>query len=369
MTAFNTDVTVAVEIGFGDDPYTLSPTWVDVTADVRQVTISRGRSHDVDRVSASSLALVIDNTSGDYDPTYTGGTHYPNVTPMVPIRVTATHSVTTYDLFYGMVDAWPMSWPSFTDSTIDLTATDGLKLLNLMNTNTAEAQEATGVRVGNLLDDAGWPSGWRTVATGDVTAQAFTPACTSILSLIRQVEDTEAGLFFIDGAGNAVFQDQTHRSGASSTATFGDDGAEVKYETAVLTFDDLQVHNRIEVSRVGGATVGAENAASIANFGKRLLSRFDTLHVDDTEATTLATNMLTRYNDPHVFVDSLTINPLRGASWATVLGLEVSDLVTVKRRPPAGNTISLDVFVESIRTEINPRDRRWLTTISGTQYV
>lgn len=369
MTAFNSDVDVQIEVGFGSGPYATSPTWTDITSNVRTARIARGRSHQFDRVGASSLTLTVDNNSGDFDPTNTSGSYYPNVLPMVPIKVTATHSATDYGLFYGMVEAWPLDWTLGGDATVTVSAYDGIKLLNMMNTETAEAQESSGTRIGNLLDDAAWPAGWRSIATGDITVQAFTPSCVSVLSLIRQVEDTEAGLFFIDGDGNAVFQDQTHRSGATPTMTFGDSGVETKYESVKFQYDDQQVFNRIVVQRAGGASVAAENGTSISSYGERLLRVFDTLHTSDAESTTHASTLLTRLKDPHVVLESLVVNPASSGDWADVLGLELSDLVTVMRRPTAGNTIDVDVFVESIDTTITPRDSRWETVLSGTQYV
>lgn len=370
MTAFNDDVDIAVEVGFGSGPYATSPTWVDITDKVRAITIDRGRSHDLDTVAASTLRVMVDNYTGDFDPTNTSGTYYPDVVPMVPIRVVATYDSTDYPLFRGMVESWPMRWAD-NDPLVTIEAMDGMKLLNMLNTNGAEVEELSGARIGHLLDDAGWPAGWRSLDTGDVTCAAYTPACSSILTLIRQVTDTEFGSFFIDGAGDAVFQEQTHRAGASSVATFGDTDGEIRYlsDDFALAYDDIQIWNRVEITRVGGATVAAENTTSIAAYGERMLSRFDTLHVDDTVATTEATNLLTRYKDPHVRLDTMTVEPMRTpTAWGTILGLELSDLITVKRRPPAGNTIDIDVFVESIRTTIT-RDREWRTTFSGTQYV
>ena len=372
MAAFNDDVDITVEVGFGSGPYASAPTWTDITDKCRMIAIDRGRSHSLDRVPASTLTLMVDNYDGDFDPTNAGGTYYPNIKPMVPIRVVATHSATDYPLFYGAVDKWPMTWAN-EDPLVHIYAMDGIKILNMVNTNSAESQETSGIRIGNLLDDAGWPAGWRNLATGDVTMQAYTPECSTVMNLIRQVEDTEFGLVFIAGDGAFTLQDQTNRSGAVSSMTFGDaGGSEIRYrDDAAMSFDDMQIWNRIEISRVGGATVAAENTTSIADYGERMLPVMDTLHISDIEATTQAGNLLTRYKDPYVILDALSVWPQETpTAWADILGLELSDLVTVKRRPQgAGNTIDIDVFVESIRTVIDAKARTWETLISGTQYV
>lgn len=369
-TAFNSDVDVAVEIGFGSDPYATSPTWTDISSKVRRFSITRGRSHSLTRVSASKLTVEVDNYDGAFDPTYTSGTYYPNVVPMVPIRVVATYSVTDYPLFYGFVRAWPMEWTRDNKATVTIHAEDGMFLLNMLTSSTAQSQEASGTRIGNLLDDASWPAGWRNLATGDVTCSAYTPSCGNILSLIRSVEDTEAGLFFIAGDGDATFQDQTHRSGATPVLTFGDSGAETRYESVSMQLDELQVFNVVEVTPLGGTVETSSNTASSDAYGARELSVIDTLHTSQANAKSLADALLARLKDPHVVVESLELQPARSGDWADVLGLELSDLVTVKRRPAgAGNTVDLDVYVESIQTTVDPSHRLWRTRLSGTQYV
>ena len=369
--AFNSSVDVTVEAAFGYAPYNTSPVWTDITTDVRFLQIGRGRSHTLDTIGAGSCRLRLDNTAGDYDPTNTAGANYPNVLPMVPIRVQAEHSATTYDLFYGFVTSWPMSWTIQKDAVVDVVASDGIMLLNLTNSGSAQVQENTGTRIGNLLDDTSWPASWRSIATGDVTAAAFTPDCGVVWSLIQQVVDTEGGLAFIDGAGDLVFQNRDYRTGLSSTITFGDDGSELRYEDVEMTYDDAQIWNRVEVSRSDpdAATVGADNTASITAYGRRLLSINDTLHVSDATALTHAQNMLARWKDPKIHVTNLAMNASRTNSWANVLGLEVSQKITVNRRPAyAGNTISIDGYVESLIHSIRPEAREWRTVLTTTQY-
>ena len=368
-SAFNSDVDVVIDIGFGSGPYATAPTWTDVSTLARSFTIQRGRSHSLDRVSAAQLSVTFDNRGGDFDPTYTGGANYPDVQPSVPIRVQAIHNSVTYPLFYGRVLGFPQRYPQTgTDAVCEVSATDAMSLLSIIDTETAEVQELSDVRIGNLLDDASYPGSWRTLSTGDVTVQAYTPGCTSVLALIRQVEDTEAGLFFLGADGSATFQNRDFRVGASVQATFGDSGAEIRYQGLAYDFDDTQIWNRVEVSRVGGAVVAAENVASQGAHGERVLPLFDTLHLNDTLTTDTAEDYLARYKDPHLLVTELAVNPAAGGDWVAVLGLDISDLVTVRRRPPAGNLIDIDVHVESVGTVVDMASQQWDTTITATQY-
>lgn len=370
--AFNADVDLAVEISFVSNPYVASPTWVDVSGDVRSFSCFRGRTDELDGIGPGTLTLELDNTSGDYDPTNAGGAHTPNVKPMRQCRIRAVHNSITYHLWRGWISSWPQQWPGLTDAIVIAEGFDGLGILGQVYTIDAEAQETSGVRIGNLLDSAGWPAAWRTLAAGDVTVQAFTPPCSSVLNLIRQVEDTEAGLSFIAGDGDFTFQDQSHRSGATPQATFGDAGVEIRHQELIVDFSDQQIWNRVEVTRVGGATVAAEDVTSIGEYLERQLVRFDTLHISDGDATALATALRNRFKDPYFRVASIGFKPSRitpagneDLAWPEALGREISDLITVKRRPKqAGNTIDEDVFIEGIRHDVTAHDRTWFTTFS-----
>jgi len=248
---YNTDVTIAVEVGFADYPLVASPTWTDISGDVRSFTISRGRGTELDEYRAGLLTVVIDNNQGDYDPTSSRAAHYPNLLPMKQVRVRASYDADTWTIFRGFVESWPMQVRGFTDETVTLKAVDGLKVLNLQKDSSSQSAENSGARVGHLLDQAGWPAGLRTIGTGVTSVPSLTPDCATVLSLIKQVKDSEAGQFYIDGSGSAVFRNRTYRAGLSPLATFGDSAGEVPYQGIKFSFDDKQIWNRIEVHASG----------------------------------------------------------------------------------------------------------------------
>jgi hypothetical protein len=365
--AFDANVTLTVEVAFASNPLTESPTWTDVSAYARGMVIKWGRTHELDTMSASTLSITLDNSDGRFDPTYATGAYYPNVKPMKQIRVRATHNAVTYDLFRGFVESWPMVWPAMKDSVVTVDATDGFKLLNLNYQSTARPEEKTGVRIGALLDDVLWPSSWRTLATGEVACQASESSTTeSVLGLCHLVANTETGLFFVDGSGKAVFQDRNHRYNQTVAATFGDDGAELRYANLVLDYDDTQIWNRIEINRQGGEAAIEEDSDSQTTYGKRTLKKHDLLNGSDNVNLGLARILLYRYKDPQVRAKSLVVTPRRDPAnlWPVVLGLGVSDLLVVKRRPPAGNIISENVHVEGVTHSIDAASKQWVTTIS-----
>ena len=122
--------TPIVEIAFNDGPYVASPTWTDVTSYVRSADITRGRSSDDQEFGSANANIVLDNRSGIFNPTNTTGTYYGKLLPRRQIRVRATNAATTYDVFRGYVQGWPVSLTNAGyDSVVTLSCFDALGLL------------------------------------------------------------------------------------------------------------------------------------------------------------------------------------------------------------------------------------------------
>lgn len=136
-------VVLTVEVGFS---YSGTPglqpigglfanvTWTDVSAYVRDVQISRGRSSELDQFQAGSASIVLSNADRRFDPEYASGPYYGSLTPMRPLRVRAKYlSGTTTSIFTGFVDGWPQAYVNPSDSTVTLNCSDAFKVLNLIN--------------------------------------------------------------------------------------------------------------------------------------------------------------------------------------------------------------------------------------------
>jgi hypothetical protein len=119
-----------VEVAFADGPYVVSPTWTDVTSYVRGMEISRGVPDDWTLQADGSATVVLSNRDRRFDPFNTTGPYYGNLLPRRQIRIRATHSGTTYDVFRGFIAGWPPEWTDAgKDSTVTLQCFDALQLL------------------------------------------------------------------------------------------------------------------------------------------------------------------------------------------------------------------------------------------------
>ena len=122
--------TAVVEIAFTDGPYVAYPTWTAVTTYVREITVRRGRANEIENFEAGTATVVLDNRDRRFDPFYTSGPYYGNLLPRRQIRIRATNDGTTYEMFRGYVEGWPVT---LTDAGYDSTVTlQGYDLLGLL---------------------------------------------------------------------------------------------------------------------------------------------------------------------------------------------------------------------------------------------
>lgn len=128
------DPVLKVEIAFDSDPMDDTPTWTDVTADVRDmpgVQITRGGPGQAGQPdNAGMCTFTLSNRARLYDPTYAAGTYYGKLRARKQVRVTCTHSATTYPMFYGFVTGFPVTGAAMgKDSVVEVTAYDALSVL------------------------------------------------------------------------------------------------------------------------------------------------------------------------------------------------------------------------------------------------
>lgn len=99
-------------------------TWTDITADVRQVSTSAAFSRQTNRYNTARASVVLDNRSGKYSPTNTGGVYYQKIGILRPMRIRARYTnaagiTTGWALFTGLIQSWAEEFPQFgKDATV-----------------------------------------------------------------------------------------------------------------------------------------------------------------------------------------------------------------------------------------------------------
>ena len=129
MTQLTTIPAITVEIAFSStNILATSQTWTNVTAYVREARTAGGRQHYLDRVEASRLTLNVDNRTGFFTTSYA-------IRARLPIRVTAVWSLTTYTIFYGIIDNVDTKMADAMNTDLTIQASDFLKMLSLKYLN------------------------------------------------------------------------------------------------------------------------------------------------------------------------------------------------------------------------------------------
>jgi hypothetical protein len=333
---------------------------VDVTSLVQQVSIRRGRNDILDAYQNGTATLQLLDQTGDYNPENTAGPYFGQILPNRQIRIGATYQGNTRFLFSGYIESWDYQWrPGFDAAIVTIVASDAFRLFNLSDITTvpgATSGDTAGQRVNQVLNGGQWPAGQRKVNNAGSLVQNDPGDTRPVLDALQQVEATELGAFFMDGAGNAVFQTRAELSQAATLppVVFTDSGPGIKYRQLEVVLNDQLLANEVTVERIGGTPQTVSDPASITQFYKRNLTRNDTLNVSDTAALGVATGVLNSRKTVGVEIRSLTFEMLTDDTDRINAGLnlEFGKPIQVTRTQPGGSTIEATLVVQGIAHNI-----------------
>lgn len=344
----------SVEIAFATNPGA-TPTWSDVTEYVRAFHTDRGRQTELDRTEAGTGSIVLQNWDRRFEPENPSSPYSPNVVPMRRIRVRGTWDNATHDIFNGFVESWtPRYQEGGFNEIVEVPVVDAFKALALAKISASYPQEASGVRVGKVLDDAGWPAAERSVDAGQAIIPASTLDKAPALQHLQDVAIAELGLLFATRSGILRFMERTAFFGGLEdypNHTWGDleDGVEWLYRDVVLAFDDASIWNDLRITRQGGIEQVAIDSASQTKYLRRTLTATGVLVATDNEALDIANYWVNRYKEVDLRVVGLGLRPaMHPAQWTHVLHAELGDRIRVRRRPREGGLIEQTAFIQGI---------------------
>jgi len=333
----------------------------DVTSDVQNVSVSRGRSRQLDQYSAGSATVDFISTTRTYDPLNTASPYYPYVTPSRYIRVT-TGGI---PIFGGVVNSWSLSYEKSNVSYTTASCSDSFSLLanQTLGEFTPDA-ELAGARINTVLNrpEVDFTSTFVSVDAGTTTMGAFLiTEGTNALNYLRQVESSEQGYLFSTANDTFKFKDRSTVLAQTGGVSFSDTGTPTSgYMTLdVETGDDL-LYNRVVGESAAGVAQIVTDATSIATYGVSSLEKTDLLNSTTAEVLDVANLLLAKYKQPEVRYTGLSqnLNALSGANQVLVLGLDLTDLATVTKTYATGAPASITkyVLVEGINHTITPSD-------------
>ena len=380
---FDSNVSITVEIAFDSNPLDSSQTFTDVSQYLRSFTTTRGRVSNLSDFQTGTATVELDNRDNRFSPNQS--THYfdssagrTKIQPLKRLRIRATHSSTTYDLFHGFVESFPVQYAGQGyDSSTKIRVVDAFKLffnatldgigwqlgISKLGSTTrltlTQAQELSSVRVKNILDSFGYSN--QAISTGQlqVTTQSTTD---DLLTALRKVETAENGTFFIAANGNATFRDRNFRLTNTTTpdATFGQGGSDLPYTDIVSSYDDTKIINTVLFNRTGGTQQSAVSDDSVQRFGTHSLTQSSRLNIQDSDVLSIAKQKVVENDIPQTSVRTLIFRPQSNTSiWAKALGLDIGAFVKTNVLTPSGTTESYDLFIENIQHSVDARSKTW----------
>lgn len=305
--------------------------FVDVTSYVRDLSLRRGKNRDLDRFSAGSLSVTLNNQTRYFDPFVA-----PDIDPIprIPIRMKYNGAVQ----YYGIVDDWNFAYDPGGISYAQVQATDELTKLarqTVLPTGSA-VEQFTGERVANVLDQStvDWPADKRDIDTGNTNLLASNFAGENALEYLQLIETSEQGQLFIGKDGDLVFR--SHADSTPTTAglvTFADDGTGINYKQVFVNYGTELMVNRATVETPAN-TASSDNSRSQTVYGV-IAEEINTLEIGSARAQELADYLVSKYADPEYRFEQILfdITSLPGGDVSTVMGLNIGDVVLVKFTP------------------------------------
>lgn len=305
--------------------------FVDVTDRLASVSIQRGKNRDLERYSAGSLDVTFNNEDRFFDPVF--GTAI-DLVPRVPIQVKMDGTAQ----FYGSVNDWNFAYSTGGKSSANVMATDDFQFLanRPIDATGSAVSQTTGARVEAVLDmiTVDWPADRRDIDTGDITLDAGLFEGQNSLEYLQLVEQTEQGQLFIAKNGDLTFRSQEASAPSSSDlVAFADTGSGIPFVNAAIDYGSELMANRAVVLSPSGTAIATDDL-SILNYG--IIERtYNVLNASTGVLTDIAEYIVQRYADPKLRFSSITVNvdSLNTSDRADVLGLEISDVVSVSFTP------------------------------------
>lgn len=354
---YDTEPRFMVQVKGGDGA------WLDVTCDVRELTIDRGRSSWVEAFKAGTLTIAFANFAGVYStfPSDSVWRQPGGFVTDVPIRIASYVGASGLEWrFTGTTDRVTDSWPGTTDALATVEATDAFKALARHNGGpraAVGAGELTGARVNRLLDDAAFADP-RAVAAGTVTLQA-TDLNGITLDLLRITGESEYGWLYVRGDGTLRFlqrdaMDNDPRMKAVQW-TFTDDDALAGacYGDVKVASDSDRIVNLANVTPPGHSVSTFQDGPSVAWYGPRTWTRTDLPINLDVDALGLAQIVVGEgaYDDQRI--DEVVIDGAnRPGNFAAAHGVAIADRVRFVRTIPGGHQLDAELLVYGRRDQV-----------------
>jgi hypothetical protein len=349
------------QLGVGTLASTTTPEpTVDLTPNVRQITIRRGRNIMRDTFEAGSATVRVIDPDGSFNPQNVDSPYYGFLTPLRKLRISATVGGVGYFLFSGYTTDYKYTYPQGQEiGYVDIICSDAFRLMQQAGITTvadATAGQDTGTRINKILDQVQWPTSMRTIDTGNTTCIADPATSRTALDALKNAEFSEQGAFFINDEGTAVFLNRTNviKKYGDTPIEF-DQTTGIPYSNLTFAFDDKLIINSAGMTRVGGVQQVSEDSASIAKYFPHQLNESNLIAQTDADTLNIAKIYVATRKETTIRIDAMTVDLLDPAvPTATMLDFDYFQPLKITNVQPDGSTIVKTLQAQGFSWNITP---------------
>ena len=368
---FTSGATFGYPFTIGDDVYGLlgtgtlassttpEPT-VDLTPNVRQITIRRGRNIMRYTFEAGSATVRVIDPDGAWNPQNVNSEFFGFLTPLRKLRISATVGGVGYFLFSGYTTDYKYTYPQGQEiGYVDIVCSDAFRLMQQAGITTvadATAGQDTGTRINKILDQVQWPTSMRTIDTGNTTCVVDPGTSRTALDALKNAEFSEQGAFFINDEGTAVFLNRTNviKKYGDTPIEF-DQTTGIPYSNLTFAFDDKLIINSAGMTRVGGVQQVSEDSASIAKYFPHQLNESNLVAQTDADTLNIAKIYVATRKETTIRIDAMTVDLLDPAvPTATMLDFDYFQPLKITNVQPDGSTIVKTLQAQGFSWNITP---------------
>ena len=341
---------------------------VDLTPDVRSISIKRGRNIMRDTYEAGTATVRVLDPLSYFNPQNTSSPYYGFLTPLRKLRISATKDGVGYFLFSGYTIDYKYYYPQGQETAyVDIICTDAFRLMQQAGITTvasATAGQDTGTRINKILDQVQFPASMRTVDTGNTSCVADPGNSRTALDALKNAEFSEQGAFYINQEGTAVFINRTNviKKYGETPIEFNQTTG-IPYSNLTFAFDDKLIINSAGMTRVGGTQQVSENATSIAKYFSHQLNEANLVAQTDADTLNIAKIYVATRAETSIRIDAMTVDLLDPAvPTATMLNLDYFSNLKITNVQPDGSTIIKTLQAQGLAWEITPNSMKVTVT-------
>jgi hypothetical protein len=322
------------------------------------VSITRGRSRQLDQFNAGTAVIAFDNASQVLNPSNTASPYYPFVLPRCPVQILANG----IPIYTGLITDWNLDYDISNQDMMYASCSDQFTVLANQSTKRCSHHQCRPqVRVSTLcwtLPEINY-QGARAIDTGSSTLGAFAISQdTNCLNYLQLINTSEQGYLFMSANGTLTFKGRSSVLNPVAGATFNTDGTGIRYQSLINQFGDELLYNYIVTKSDAGAEQITSNAASIALYQAQQYSLTNLLNSTTTEVAGLGNYLLGKYQNPVLRFTGLSteMSALSATDQNIILGLDMTSIATVVKNFTVGTpaTETQTLIVSGISHNITP---------------